>query len=238
MTPQALIRILIADPDTDKGELTLMERKRIVERGYDRIAERYAAWAAQVWSDERARYTELIIRSVPDGAAVLELGCAGGGPTTQALAARFTVTGVDLSARNVELARANAPTATFLHADMTELEIEPASFDAVVAFFSIIHVPREEQPGLLAQIARWLRPGGLFVATLGASSTENGYEEDWLGAPMYWSHFDAETNRRMVEEAGFVVNSAILETADEDGAAVTFLWVVARKPVAHEENGR
>src|SRR6516164_10381784 len=102
-----------------------MERKRIVAQGYDQIAERYAAWAAQVWSDERARYTDLIIRSVPEGAAVLELGCAGGGPTTQALAARFTLTGVDLSARNVELARANVPTATFLHADMTELEIEP-----------------------------------------------------------------------------------------------------------------
>ncbi|HEY7020059.1 MAG TPA: class I SAM-dependent methyltransferase [Ktedonobacterales bacterium] len=208
----------------------LMEGKRIVEQGYDQIAERYAKWAAQGWSDERARYTDLIMRSIPEGADVLELGCASGGPTTQALAARFKLTGVDLSARNIELARANVPTATFLHADMTELTIEPASFDAVVAFFSIIHVPREEQPGLLAQIAHWLRPGGLFVATMGASSTEDGYEEDWLGAPMYWSHFDAETNRRLVEEAGLVIESATLETADEDGAPVTFLWVVARKP--------
>jgi hypothetical protein len=91
-------------------------------------------------------------------------------------------------------------------------------------------VPRGEQPGLLAKIARWLRPGGLVVATLGARSTERGYEEDWLGAPMYWSHFDAATNRRLVEEAGLVIESATLETADEDGAPVTFLWVVARKP--------
>ncbi|HEY7092549.1 MAG TPA: class I SAM-dependent methyltransferase [Ktedonobacterales bacterium] len=207
-----------------------MERKRIVEQGYDQIAERYAAWAAQVWSDERARYTNLIVRRLADGADVLELGCASGGSTTQALAERFKLTGVDLSARNVELARANVPSATFLHADMTALKLAPASFDAVVAFFSIIHVPRDEQPGLLAKIARWLRPGGLFVATMGAGATENGYEEDWLGAPMYWSHFDAETNRRLVEEAGLTIESATLETADEDGAPVTFLWVVARKP--------
>jgi SAM-dependent methyltransferase len=215
-----------------------MERKRIVEQGYDRIAERYAAWAAGVWSDERARYTDLVISSLPEGADVLELGCASGGSTTQALAACFKLTGVDLSARNIELARANVPSATFLHADMTELEIEPASLDAVVAFFSIIHVPREEQPGLLAQIARWLRPGGLFVATMGARATENGYEEDWLGAPMYWSHFDSETNRRLVEEAGLVVASAAQETADEDGAPVTFLWVVARKPDVQGEPAR
>jgi ubiquinone/menaquinone biosynthesis C-methylase UbiE len=212
-----------------------MERKRIVEQGYDQIAERYAAWAAQVWSDERARYTNLIIRNLSDGAEVLELGCAGGGQTTQALAERFNLTGVDLSARNVGLARANVSSATFLHADMTALEFESERFDAVVAFFSIIHVPREEQPGLLAQIARWLRPGGLFVATMGASATENGYEEDWLGAPMYWSHFDAETNQQLVEEAGLVIESATLETANEDGALVTFLWVVARKPGVQRE---
>src|SRR5262249_54818182 len=111
-----------------------MERKHIVEQGYDRIAERYAAWAAQGWSGERTRYTDLIVRSLPDGADVLELGCASGGLTTQALATRFKLTGVDLSARNIALARTHIPTATFLHADMTELEIAPASFDAVVAF--------------------------------------------------------------------------------------------------------
>jgi SAM-dependent methyltransferase len=207
-----------------------MDRKRIVEQGYDQIAERYVAVAARERSDERARYTDLILQSLPDGADVLELGCGAGGPTTQALSARLTLTGVDLSAHSIELARARVPNATFLHVDMTALEFEPERFDAVVAFFSIIHVPRAEQTALLAQIARWLRPGGLFVATLGARATEDGYEEDWLGAPMYWSHFDAETNQRLVEEAGLVIESATLETADEDGAPVTFLWIVARKP--------
>jgi SAM-dependent methyltransferase len=224
--------------DMDEGEAILMERKRIVEQGYNQIAERYAAWAALVWSDERARYTDLIAQSLPEGADVLELGCSTGGATTEALAARFALTGVDLSAQSIELARQNVPNATFLHGDMTALEFEPECFDAVVAFFSIIHVPREEQAGLLAKIARWLRPGGLFVATMGANATEDGYEADWLGAPMYWSHFDAATNRRLVEEAGLVIESATLETADEDGAPVTFLWVVARMPDGKQEPAR
>jgi ubiquinone/menaquinone biosynthesis C-methylase UbiE len=209
--------------------------KRIVERGYDQIAERYATLAAQERSDERARYVDLVIQRLPAGAVVLELGCGAGGTTTQALAERFSVTGVDLSSRSVELARKHVPNATFLHADMAALELAPEGLDAVVAFFSIIHVPREEQPGLLVKVARWLRPGGLFVATMGAGSIENGYEEDWLGAPMYWSHFDAPTNWRLVEEAGLEGESATLETADEDGAPVTFLWVVARKPAIQED---
>jgi SAM-dependent methyltransferase len=221
-----------------KEEVPVVERKRIVEQGYDQIAERYAAVAEQERVDERTRYTDLIMRNLSEGADVLELGCGAGGPTTRALAARFNLTGVDLSARSVELARQNVLNATFLHADMTALEFELGCFDSVVAFYSLIHVPREEQPGLLAKITRWLRPGGLFVATMGASSTEDGYEADWLGAPMYWSHFDAATNRRQVEEAGLVIESATLETADEDSALVTFLWVVARKSNEKLETSR
>jgi hypothetical protein len=48
--------------------------------------------------------------------------------------------------------------------------------------------------------------------------------------PMYFSHFDGATNQRLVAEAGLRIISAREETADEDGAPVTFLWVVATKP--------
>jgi hypothetical protein len=65
---------------------------------------------------------------------------------------------------------------------------------------------------------------------MGAGSTEAAVEPDWLGVPMYFSHFDGATNRRLVEDAGLRIISAREETADEDGVPVTFLWVVARKP--------
>ena len=51
----------------------------------------------------------------------------------------------------------------------------------------------------------------------------------WMGAPMYWSHFDSETNRRLVLEAGLQIVRATEETAPEDGVPITFLWVVAQK---------
>jgi len=74
-----------------------------------------------------------------------------------------------------------------------------------------------------------LRPGGLLVATMGASSTPGDIEPDWLGAPMYWSHYDSATNRALVEQAGLHILSAREETAEEDGQPVTFLWVIAQK---------
>ena len=113
---------------------------------------------------------------------------------------------------------------------MTALDFPPQSFDGVAAFFSLIHIPREEQPPLLARIASWLRPGGLFVATMGVRDEAGDVEEDWLGAPMYFSHYDAATNRRLVEQSGLRLLSANEETQEEDGRPVTFLWVVARKP--------
>jgi SAM-dependent methyltransferase len=207
-----------------------MDPKQIVAQGYDAIAERHAEWAERTRTDERERYIAVLLNALPLGVRVLELGCGVGVPTTQRLARSFAVTGVDISAQHIALARRNVPTATFLQADMAALDFPPASFDAVAAFYSIIHVPREEHAALLHDIATWLRPGGLLVATMGAGSTEAAVEPDWLGAPMYFSHFDGATNRRLVAEAGLRIISAREETADEDGAPVTFLWVVATKP--------
>lgn len=207
-----------------------MDPKRLVEQGYDRIGGRHHEWGATARKGEKARYAAIVFDRLPAGARVLELGCGSGSTTTERLAARFRLTGVDLSARQIELIRARIPGATFIRADMASLDFPAASFDAVVAFYSIIHVPRDEHAGLLRRIASWLRPGGLLVATMGAHSTEAGYEQDWLGAAMYWSHWDSETNRRLVEQAGLKILAATEETAEEHGQPATFLWVVAQKP--------
>ncbi|HUY99353.1 MAG TPA: class I SAM-dependent methyltransferase [Thermomicrobiaceae bacterium] len=198
--------------------------KRTVAHGYDRIGEAYAAGALAASGGDRARYLGLVGERLADGATVLDLGCGVGIPVARDLAARFDVTGVDISARNVALARRNVPAARFVHADMAALDLAPAAFDAVVAFYSIIHLPRAEHPIVLSKVARWLRPGGLFVASLGARDLAAGTEDDWLGVPMYWSHFDAERNRRLIEEAGLAIERAE-ETSDGDER---FLWVVAR----------
>ena len=199
----------------------------LVAHSYDAIAERYAAWTGEALRGARERYVEMLQRQTPPGAAVLDLGCGTGVPVARALAARYRVTGVDGSVRSIKLARQNVPNATFLQVDMTQVEFPLASFAAVISSYAIIHVPRTEHAVLLQHIACWLRPGGLLIATMGAQESE-GMEEDWLGAPMYWSHFDAETNQRLVTSAGFDIVEAVLDAADEDGQPVTHQWIVAR----------
>jgi SAM-dependent methyltransferase len=206
-----------------------VDPKRIVADGYDRIATRYLEWSPLRPSEARRHYLELACELIPAGADVLELGCGAGIPMTVALADGRHVTGVDISATQVRLARTNVPDATFLQADMTTLAFEPETFDAIVAFYSLTHVPRDELAELLARIRGWLRPGGTFIASFGADDDPGGIEADWLGVDMYFSHFGAKKNRRLVEEAGLEIESAEIVVEPEDRHDARFLWVVARR---------
>jgi cyclopropane fatty-acyl-phospholipid synthase-like methyltransferase len=210
----------------------MADPKRIVADGYDRIARRYLEWSGAAPSPERMRALGRLLGLLDDGAQVLELGCGAGVPVTRALADRCRVTGVDISAAQVAMARQHVPAATFVQADMAALDFPPESFDAVVAFYAITHVPREQHAALLGRIASWLRPRGLLFATMGAGDDPGTVEPDWLGAPMFFSHFDAAANRALVERAGLAVEDAQVLSEDEDGQPVSFLWVTARKPPA------
>lgn len=202
----------------------------LVARGYDRIATRFGEWSAGVRVDERERYTRLVTELNPAGARLLDLGCGAGAPTTKRLAEHFVVTGVDISPAQVAMARQNAPKATIVQADLLELTWPDASFAVVTAFYSITHLPRDRHAEVFAKIWRWLTPGGMFVAALGANDHPDAVDADWLGAPMFFSHFDAATNQRLLVAAGFTLEHAAVETAVEDGRPTPFLWVVARRP--------
>jgi hypothetical protein len=72
----------------------------------------------------------------------------------------------------------------------------------------------------------------VLVATMAAADEPRTEVDDaWLGlAPMYWSNWDAATNRRLVRDAGLDLIDAHTEAEDEGGRTVTFLWVIARRP--------
>jgi len=147
-----------------------------------------------------------IMKELPKGAPVLDLGCGCGVPATRILARRFQVTGVDLSDVQIARARELVPSARFRRSDMSRVRFPPGSFQAVVSFYAIFHLPLKEQYPLLKRIYRWLTPGGYFVAILGAGRYK-GVDKGWLGSDtwMYWDHVDADTYQRWLEKIGFVV---------------------------------
>jgi cyclopropane fatty-acyl-phospholipid synthase-like methyltransferase len=201
-------------------------RTELVGRGYDAIGERFAEWRDQIVGDPRRQWEEELVSRLEDGARVLELGCGAGVPDTQRLAARFRVTGVDVSAQQVRRARLSVPEAEFVQADFTVLELERESLDAVVSFYAFNHVPRELLAPTFARIHSWLVPGGLLMTALGTSDTE-AWTGDFLGAPSFFSSFPRETNTQLVREAGFEILRDELVTFREPDGDATFQWVLA-----------
>jgi len=201
-------------------------RTALVAAGYDAMADTWEQWSAQIADDPRLAWLGKLVERLPEGADVLELGCGNGTVETRELARRFRLTAVDLSEEQLRRARARVPDATFVHADLTTLERESASLDAVCAFYVFNHVPRDLLPGLVERIHSWLRPGGLLLAAFGVGD-EDGWFGEWLGVPMYFSALDAAGNRALLASFELVADE-VVHIREPEGP-VPFHWVLARR---------
>ena len=136
------------------------------------------------------------------------------------------MTGIDISAKMLELARTNSPQSTFLRMDMKRLDFPKESFDGIICLYSIFHVPRRYHLGILKQFRRVLRPRGFVAIHMGWGEWV-GIEENWLGGgvPMYWSHFGKGKNIDLIRRAKFHI---ILSKAARQKDGVQ-LFVLAQK---------
>jgi SAM-dependent methyltransferase len=203
-------------------------RTTAVGRGYDAMGEAFDVWRDRIVGDPRGHWLKQLLARVPEGARVLELGCGSGTADTPLLADRFELTGVDISPRQVERATRNVPGARFLVADLTSVELEDGSFDAVAAFYAFNHVPRDLLASTFARIRRWLAPGGYFLASLGESDLPGWYGE-FVGAPSYFSSYPPDVNRRLLRDAGFEVLLNEIVTFTEPDGEGRFQWVLAQR---------
>jgi ubiquinone/menaquinone biosynthesis C-methylase UbiE len=201
--------------------------KRLVEQGYDQVAHEYARLEGEIeWP--RLRWLNKLLDELEPGSSVLDLGCGSGDPADIEISKEHQVTGVDISEAQIELARNNVPAGDFIHGDAGTVEFPAASFDAVISFYTLDHIPRAEHSTILRRIYRWLRAGGYLLISIEAGEYDD-FVGEWLGVPMFISCFDPETMRHMVSEAGFELLESAIETQVEGGQDVPFLWLFARK---------
>jgi SAM-dependent methyltransferase len=186
--------------------------KQLVAQGYDQVADAYAQLEhTATWP--RMRWLEKLLALLPARAAILDLGCGSGDPADIALAHQHHVTGVDISEAQIIKARQNVPSGTFLHADLGSIAFSPGSFDAVVSFYTLEHLPREEHAAIFGRIATWLKPGGYLL--LGTEAVENaGSVGTWLGVPMFFSSYDSATVQYFIRVAGMVLQETAIERRD------------------------
>jgi ubiquinone/menaquinone biosynthesis C-methylase UbiE len=214
--------------------------KARLKESYDIIASKYNDFTRD---HDAVRFTYLnkflshLKTNTKQNASVLELGCGAGVPVTKTLLEHseptIHVTGNDLSTTQLDLARQNlsehSDRLKLVQGDMTGLDIPEQSLDGVVGFWSVIHLPREEQTDLVKNIHRWLKPGGLFLANFSQEEAPVAINKTWLKEEkgwMFWSGWGGEKSAKMVEDAGFEI---LVNEITNDVKDASFLWILARK---------
>lgn len=200
----------------------------VVARGYDCVVDEYKALESPDAGWPRMRWLEDLLARLPGRSRVLDLGCASGEPVAVRVARDHQFTGVDLSAVQIGRARRLVSEGTFICGDILEVAFPPGSFDAVVSFYTLDHIPRERHAALLGRIHEWLIEGGLLALSV-EDSDQPGAVAEWLGNPMFFSHYDAATTLRLVVEAGFELLAHEVQTQVEGGVEIPYLFVLAHK---------
>lgn len=207
-----------------------MSERATVAAGYDALVARFAEWSSAVADPARDELFADFVRRVPPGARVLDVGCGSGASWAGGLAARFALTGIDISPGQIEAARRNVPTGTFLVADVTAIEFDDGAFDGATALYSIGHLPAHEHESVFGRLARWLRPGGLLLASLPAEE-DPGSTVAWIGGvEMFFASLGATRYEQILRDQGWRVIDTRVGIANEPEGAAAFFWLLAAAP--------
>ncbi|KAK7747446.1 hypothetical protein SLS53_001701 [Cytospora paraplurivora] len=223
--------------------------KSRLKESYDAIAERYTEWSTRT-ADIRVGYLERLLALLsPEHKDILEIGCGAGIPTTEKLLAHspeLRITANDLSSSQIVLGRrrlvgqglvgpgpggGGGDRVTWIEGDMMQLDFPAGSFDVVLGFYTIQHLPRDEQRVMIGRVARWLRPGGYLLINFPTEEDDNVVMTGWMGEKgwVYYSAWGAEKYRQIVKETGLEV---IVDEVKQDNVKAEFLWIVGKKPGA------
>lgn len=176
---------------------------------YDRVAGRYAS----VFADEltrkpfdRALLDRFAARCRGTG-TVVDLGC-GPGHVGAYLAQRgVDLAGVDLAPEMVAVAARRNPNLCFEVGDAAALAAPDGSLAGVVAFYSLIHLPRPSMHAVLGELRRVLRVDGTLLLALHAGQG-HVHNDEFLGEAVSVDAtlYEGDEIDASLREAGFVVD--------------------------------
>lgn len=201
------------------------DMRNLVRKGYDngKYDVKYGRKNSVPENFARSLCDELISQLKPNS-KILDLGCGIGLPFDKYFSKKgLSVTGIDISERHIEKAKRNVKSARYILGDFFSKEIK-GKFDAIVSFYAIFHIPRTEHQKLLNYINSLLKKGGLILLTFGLDSMKYDFNPNFAGAPMAWSSYAADKNKKIVENAGFEI---LIST--EDYRTERHLWILAKK---------
>ncbi len=188
---------------------------------YDTVAQSYADQLRDALAERPYLRGALVTFAGLVGAGpVADIGCGPGHVTGHLHSLGVPVRGIDLSPAMVEIARENHPGIRFDVGSMTDLRID-GGLAGVLAWWSLIHVPDDEVPGVLSGFRRVLRDGGVVMVGFHTGDSVHLKTAGYGGHPMKVNvhHRPPERVKDWLTAAGFAVEAELLM---EPGQAVVF----------------
>ena len=130
------------------------------------------------------------------GAAVLDLCCGSGEAAAPWLAAGYTVTGLDISPRALELAAQRHPDLKRVEGLAEDPPLADTSFSAIQMSVALHEFPRSDRERVLRSVLRLLEPGGWLVLV------DLHPAGPWLKRPqqLFCALFETDTATAMLED--------------------------------------
>jgi 2-polyprenyl-3-methyl-5-hydroxy-6-metoxy-1,4-benzoquinol methylase len=197
------------------------ERKNAFKE-YDEMIDWYNEHRSKDFVFEKS-YVNFIQNHIPLKGNVLDVGCGTGIPWGKFFIEQgYVYTGVDASQKMIALCQKTYPKGRWLLEDMRHLNINE-TFDLVIAWHSLFHLPIEEQSHALESLGALVNPKGLLVFTTGP---ERG--EEWVvngGRSLYQASLSLEEYEQLLIANDFQILIQNVRDPECGGATV---WVASK----------
>lgn len=183
-----------------------------VQTSYNRVASQYVARIANelVHKPLDRHLLNWFGERVQGLGAVYDIGCGPGHVASYLHQHGVTVCGLDLSPEMVAHAQRLYPAIPFAHGNMRSLDAADGAWGGIVAFYSIIHIPRDEVVAVLREFKRVLRPGGVLLLAFHIGQDSIHLDDWWDQAvALDFVFFQIDEMQAYLATAGFEIEVVI-----------------------------
>lgn len=196
---------------------------------YDKIAEEYSRIFDKDFSDKE--FLDKFSSHLEPKAKILDLGCGTGREAEYLVNKGFSVEGIDLSEKMLEIAKRNYPNLLFRKMDIRELQYDKESFSAIWAGYSLFHIKKDEFIKTVSDIGNILKPKGIFGLVMQEGSGEIEVDEPLLpGEKIYVCLYNFDELKEILQNNDFeVIDRGIKESKLKGELPYNKLLIIAKK---------
>lgn len=167
---------------------------------YNKIAPQWSIARKGFFGRERD-YLDAVLKSVPEGATILDLGCGTGRPMAEYVVAMGRhIVGVDQSEALLDMARARLPQENWVLAAIETYGIQ-GDYAGAIIWDSLFHIRRSEHEPILKKVIQSLPVGGRLMVTVGGSE-HPPFTDFMYGQRFFYDSHAPEQTERILRDLG------------------------------------